>query len=146
MTKPTLLDPASCTCANLRMAARTVTQAYDEALRPYGLKTTQFTLLATLSECGDLPLTKLAQALGLDRTTLTRNLKPLIAKAWIADSRDEDHRVRLIGLTPAGKRMLGLALPLWRAAQSGLAENLGSKRWSRLLGDLSKTRAAAQGR
>lgn len=146
MTKPTPLDPASCTCANLRRAARAVTQVYDEALRPCGLKTTQFTLLATLSECGGLPLTKLAQALGLDRTTLTRNLKPLIAKDWIADSQDEDHRVRLLGLTPAGKRMLGLALPLWRAAQSGLVENLGSKRWSRLLGDLSKTRAAAQGR
>ena len=74
-------DLAACACANLRKAARVVTQAYDKALKPTGLRATQFTVIATLATEGDAPLTRLAEALVMDRTTLTRNLKPWSAKA-----------------------------------------------------------------
>ena len=76
-------DVSICACANLRKATRAVTQVYDAALRPSGLKATQFTLLATLATLGDPPLTRLAEAMVKDRTTLTRNLKPLIAKGSV---------------------------------------------------------------
>lgn len=140
------LDPASCTCANLRKAARAVTQAYDDALRPSGMKSTQFTLLAALAKLGDMPLTKLAEVLVMDRTTLTRNLKPLLGKGWVGATRDADQRVRRIALTGAGRQAHDTALPLWRSAQSRLVGRLGPERWSGFLGDLSEAIAATQER
>ncbi len=144
--QPDALDLTACTCANLRKAARVVTQAYEAALQPTGLKATQFTLLATLSKRGDLPLTKLAEALVVDRTTLTRNLKPLVGKGFVGVGQDEDQRVRSISLTDAGKDILDEALPLWRKAQSRLVESLGRERWSDFLSDLTETVALVQGR
>ncbi len=140
------VDLTACTCANLRRAARVVTQSYDQALQPSGLKATQFTLLATLSNRGDLPLTRLAEALVMDRTTLTRNLKPLVGKGYVRVDRDQDQRVRRISLTDAGKVILDAALPLWRQSQSRLVESLGRARWSGLLDDLTETVALVQGR
>ncbi len=140
------MDLTACTCANLRKAARAVTQVYDKALRPSGLKVTQFTLLATLSNRGDLPLSRLAEALVMDRTTLTRNLKPLVGKGLVRIDQDADLRVRLISLTESGENCLGEALPHWRQAQSRLVEELGHERWSGFLDDLTETVARVQGR
>jgi DNA-binding MarR family transcriptional regulator len=75
---------------------RVISQVYDAALRPSGLRATQFTLLAVLSSQGELPLTKLAEILVLDCTTLTRNLKPLLAQGMLEISREKDERIRLI--------------------------------------------------
>ena len=69
----------NCTCFNLRKAARAVTQAYDEALKLQGLRATQISILAMLSELGPVTMTNLADQLVMDRTTLTRNLKPLLS-------------------------------------------------------------------
>ncbi len=140
------VDLTACTCANLRKAARVVTKVYDAALRPTGLKATQFTMLATLSNLGDLPLTRLAEALVMDRTTLTRNLKPLVRKGFVRIDQDEDQRVRRISLTDAGRNSLSEALPNWRKAQSRIVENLGCERWSGFLDDLTETVARVQGR
>ena len=118
----------ACTCANLRKASRAVTQVYDAALQPTGLKATQFTLLATLATFGDLPLTRLAEALVMDRTTLTRNLKPLVGKGLVDVARDDDQRVRRIGLTPSGRIAFDEALPHWRNAQSRFVEGFGQER------------------
>ena len=137
-------DVAACTCANLRKAARAVTQAYDSALQPSGLKATQFTMLATLDRRGGAPLTRLAEAMVMDRTTLTRNLKPLVRKGFVRIDHEEDQRVRRIGLTPAGREVLEAARPLWERAQSRIAEGLGRRRWSGLLGDLSATLEAVR--
>ncbi len=144
--QPDALDLTACTCANLRKAARVVTQAYEAALQPTGLKATQFTLLAALSILGDLPMTRLAEALVVDRTTLTRNLKPLVGKGFVGVGQDEDQRVRSISLTDAGKDILDEALPLWRKAQSRLVESFGRERWSGFLSDLTETVALVQGR
>lgn len=140
------VDLTACACANLRKAARVVTQVYDAALRPTGLKATQFTVLATLSNRGDLPLTRLAEALVMDRTTLTRNLKPLVRKGFVRIDQDEDQRVRRIGLTDAGRNRFGEALPNWRKAQSRIVEELGRERWSGFLDDLTEMVARVQGR
>jgi DNA-binding MarR family transcriptional regulator len=140
------VDLAACTCAGPRKAARVVTQIYDAALQPTGLKATQFTLLATLSKRGDLPLTRLAEALVMDRTTLTRILKPLTGKGFVRVGQDEDQRVRRIGLTDVGRNCLDEALPQWRKAQSRLIEELGRERGSGFLDDLTETVNVVQGR
>ena len=132
-------DVVDCTCANLRKAARVVTQAYDAALQPVGLKATQFTLLATLTRLGDTPLTRLADALVMDRTTLTRNLKPLVREGYVRIDQEEDQRVRKVGLTAAGQEAFDKARPRWVRAQSKIQGTLGQERWSSLLDGLSAT-------
>jgi DNA-binding MarR family transcriptional regulator len=138
------MDLAACTCANLRKATRMVTQAYDTALQPSGLKATQFTLLSVLENCGPLPLTQLAAALVMDRTTLTRNLKPLVANGFVAIEPAADQRVRQVVLTSAGRRVWRAARPHWETAQSKFVERLGVERWSGLIDDLAAVTAIFQ--
>lgn len=128
---------ASCTCANLRKAARVVTQRYEAALQPTGLKATQFTVLAMLANRGTLPLTQLADALVMDRTTLTRNLKPLIGRGLVAIETEEDQRVRRIKLTAKGSKTYKDAHPHWQKVQSELVAGLGHGRWSNFIDDLA---------
>ncbi len=129
-------DVAACTCAALRRATRAVTQQYDAALRPLGLTASQFTLLATLERTGDLPLTRLAEILAMERTTLSRNLRPLERRRLLRMVCARDRRIRKVRLTPEGVRLLEQARPLWRDAQSGLTRRLGRARWSRLVAEL----------
>lgn len=130
---------SDCTCANLRKAARMVTQAYDAALQSTGLKSTQFILLANLAEQGDMPLTQLADALVMDRTTLTRNLKPLVRQGLVHVAQEADLRVRRISLTRAGRAAVVAARPKWEAMQLRVSERLGDARWAGLLDDLNAT-------
>jgi DNA-binding MarR family transcriptional regulator len=122
-----------CVCGNLRMAARLVTQRYDDALRPTGLRFMQFTLLARLRAADGLPMTELAQQMGLDRTTLTRNLKPLIERGYAHITPGNDRRERLVTLTGRGRAALREALPHWERAQDGMTAGLGEDATSALL-------------
>lgn len=126
-----------CAHANLRKAMRVVSQAYDAALKPSGLRATQFTLLAVVAASGEMPVTRLAETLVMERTTLTRNLKPLQAQGWLKIGRDADERVRLISITDAGRRVVADATPLWREAQARMKASIGRTRLSRLLDDLA---------
>ena len=143
---PDASDVAGCTYANLRKASRAVGQVYDAALHRSGLKATQFSLLATLNAHGDMPLSQLADVLVMDRTTLTRNLKPLVAKDLVHIAPDDDRRVRRVSLSRHGQRVLENARPLWATAQNHLVEGLGHRRWSELLANLSDTVALLRGR
>ena len=136
--------PANCTCFNLRKAVRAVTQMYDEALKPSGLRTTQFSLLSVVGRKGPIGISELAQALGMDRTTLTRNLKPLTDKGLVDVSSGTDRRQRPVALTSAGEDALAQALPLWRGVQSRMVGGLGHDRWRGLLGDLNAAARQAQ--
>lgn len=131
------LDLAECTCANLRKATRVVTQAYDAALQPVGLTATQFTILATLASHGAAPVSRLAEALVTDRTTLTRNLQPLLRKGLVRIAVENDQRVRRVGLTEAGGTALETARPHWEVVQSRIPRQLGHERWSELLDALT---------
>ncbi len=144
MTKPDPTDFATCTCANLRKATRVVTQSYNAALKPTGLKTTQFTMLATLANTGDMPLTRLADVLVVDRTTLTRNLKPLERDGLIRTDPEEDQRVRMVGLTDAGMSAFERAQPYWTEAQSKIVTAFGEARWSNFITDLTKAVASSR--
>ncbi len=139
MTETELLQPDAgiCAHANLRKAMRVVSQAYDAALRPAGLKATQFNLLAVLARRGDMPLTKLSRILVMDRTTLTRNLRPLQAKGWLEIGREKDERIRLIAITATGRNILARATPLWRNAQTRVTEGFGDTRLSAMIDDLN---------
>jgi DNA-binding MarR family transcriptional regulator len=124
---------ASCTCFAMRRAARAVTQHYDRLLRPTGLRVTQFTLLAALTVAGPLPINRLARRLGLERTTLTRNLRPLEAKGWVAVAEDADRRVHTVAITARGRAMARTALPAWREAQATVGARLADMRLGVLL-------------
>ncbi len=119
-----LSECAGCACFAVRRAARAITQHYDRALRPTGLRATQFTLLTVLSLGGPMPLSRVANRLGMERTTLTRNLKPLLTEGLIAVSSGGDRRVRTIAITPSGRRQAAAAVPYWRGAQRAAASYL----------------------
>jgi DNA-binding MarR family transcriptional regulator len=135
-------DGRNCTGFNLRKATRAVTQFYDAALQPSGLKSTQFSLLSTVERQGPIVMGGLAEVLVMDRTTLTRNLKPLEGQGLIRVEPGEDRRARIISLTAKGRKVVTTARPLWRQAQTEVVGRLGETRWSGLLHDLRVTVAA----
>jgi DNA-binding MarR family transcriptional regulator len=139
-----ITDPTNCTCFGLRKAARAVTQMYDQALKPSGLRATQLSLLFAAERAGPRGIGELAELLVMDRTTLTRNLKPLLDRGLLVRGEGADRRRRPIGITPAGRDAIAQALPYWREAQSRMVGSLGRSRWGRLLGDLRDTAAQAQ--
>ena len=106
-----------CTCAALRRTARRLTQAYDEAMRPTGLRLTQYSVLANVARAGGLSVTDLAERLAMDRTTLTRNLQPLERQGLIRIAPGTDRRSRAVEITEQGREAYEAALPRWRAAE-----------------------------
>jgi DNA-binding MarR family transcriptional regulator len=135
-----------CACFNLRKAARAVTQLYESALAPSGIHATQFSVLTALALVDSAPLSRVADGLVMDRTTLTRNLRPLVRRGWVRiDAGDEDRRERYLSLTRSGRAALDRALPLWQLAQARLHAHVGDARWGRLLADLQGLVTTAQG-
>jgi DNA-binding MarR family transcriptional regulator len=126
-----------CACFNLRKAARAVTQLYEEVLRPSGLRGTQFALLVATKTLEPVTVKRLAKAMVMDRTTLTRDLKPLEKQGLLTVEVGEDRRERKVTLTLQGQQVLARALPLWEKAQARIEKGLGQERLQRLLTDLS---------
>ena len=136
--KNTTLAVQNCTCFNLRKATRVVTQLFDDWMQPTGLRATQFTLLAAISSTGAIAISQLSKVLVMDRTTLTRNLKPLETKRLVKIVPGEDRRTRTLTLTDKGRKTYENSLPLWRQAQSEVIERLTFKRWKDLLKQLDQ--------
>jgi DNA-binding MarR family transcriptional regulator len=126
-------DCAGCVCAGVRRAARALTQHYARHMRGTGLVGTQFSTLAVLVRGGPMPVGRLAKQIGVERTTLTRNLKPLEHKAWIKISGDGDGRVRFVAITAKGRAVAQAALPHWRKAQATVGPKLKELRLPELL-------------
>lgn len=118
-----MLDVA-CYCTQSRRVARALTDTYDRALAPSGLKVTQFSLLRMVERLDTPTISALASATGLERSTLGRNLKVLHKDGWIALSTGEDERSRLVSLTKAGQQAVRRALPLWERAQADIRSKL----------------------
>jgi DNA-binding MarR family transcriptional regulator len=137
---PTDLDPSICTCSKMRKASRAITRIYEAALQSSSLSVSQFNLLCVLDSRGGLALTALAEVLDLDRTTLTRNLKPMERDGLIAIHGEQDQRKKLIELTDTGRLRHAAALPLWNAVQSKLMSSLGPDTWNILDSALSEVR------
>ena len=116
-----------CLCAGTRHAARLLTRYYEGQLRPVNLSPAQFELLGTLSARPGLSQSDLAEALSLDQTTLSRNLKVLIGRRWIKRGASaEDRRQVIYTLTEEGRKGWRDALPHWSRAQAHMQEKLGS--------------------
>ena len=118
---------ATCYCLHSRTVARLVTQVFDTTLAPTGVRSTQFSTLVALERLGPQPLTYLAGELGLDRTTLTRNLQHMAENGWIVLNHGLDRRTHLASLTPAGREVMTRALPKWTEAQARVAALLGEE-------------------
>jgi DNA-binding MarR family transcriptional regulator len=123
--EPDLLETAQCLCLASRSAARAVTRRFDNALRPHGIRATQFTLLATLALKGPLSVGALAEFIGADRTTLTRNLAVAKAQSLVRIASGEDARARIASITPHGRQTLRRAFPVWRRTQNELTGVIG---------------------
>lgn len=122
-----------CVGFNTRRATRLITQFYDKALAPTGLRSTQYSLLSVLSLLDEVAMQDLALVLAMDRTTLTRNLSPLVRKGLIKISVGGDRRVRPIKITQKGRAVLEDALPYWREAQSHIVHKLGASNWDQMM-------------
>ena len=126
-----------CLCLSLQRAARVVGRLFDEALRPLGLTNGQFSLLMSLNRPQPPRMGDLVPLLGMDRTTLTANLKPLERRGLVAVAGDpRDWRVRRLALTDAGRALLVEALPIWRATHDALDRRMGEGGPERLRDDL----------
>ncbi|MFR0688676.1 MarR family winged helix-turn-helix transcriptional regulator [Enterobacterales bacterium AE_CKDN230030158-1A_HGKHYDSX7] len=114
-----------CLCTKLRRSARAVTRVYDDALKGVGLTTAQFSLLRHLSRLEQPSISDLAEAMGLDRSTLGRNLKPLESEGLVRLEEGEDQRNRIVVLTPAGLERIVRGRDAWDVAQQEVAAHLG---------------------
>ena len=104
-----------CLCLAAQRAARTLARRFDEALRPAGLTSGQFSLLMSLNRPHAPSIGAVADLLAMDRTTLTANLKPLERRGLVTTTIDpDDRRARLVALTKPGRTVLESALPIWR--------------------------------
>ena len=122
-----------CACANLRRAARTVTQFYDDILRPSGMRVTQFTLLQALTLAPRISQKELARLLEIDSTTLTRTLAHLRRKGWLSSVPGSDRRELRLSLTAAGHREYKRVFPYWDSAQKDLRRALGKTTWDQII-------------
>lgn len=129
---------ATCAGFNLRRASRAVTQHFDHALAPVGLRTTQFTLLAALALAGPVSTNELALGLVVDRTTLTRNLRLLREAGLVERQRSATGREIRFVLSETGREALARAIPVWQAAQHGIEQAFGAARWPGMVAELDR--------
>lgn len=134
----------ACACLAIRKAARAITQFYDRYLQSYGLKPTQYSLLIASYLAGEVSITDLSHFMVMDRTTLTRNLKPLEKEGLLAVAPGSDRRTRVVTVTRKGVALLKKMAPAWESAQKDLRHRLGGARFDQLLGEMAYAAEATQ--
>lgn len=139
-----LSEASACLNYKLRRASRLVNHHYDQALKPAGVRAGQFNLMVPVALRGAFSITELALLLGMERSALARNLKPLEKKGWITVTAGADRRTRLVHLTRAGQRLLRRAYPLWQQAQKELTVALTGSLLRGLLRGLDAASHAAR--
>jgi DNA-binding MarR family transcriptional regulator len=128
-----------CMCSTLRQTSRVLTQYYDKALKPSGVKATQFPILAAVANYAPVTISELAEVLVIDRTTLARNLAVLEKHGWLTVEPGEDKRSRELQLTELGGEKLKAAIKYWYEAQDEVELQMGEREFDLLLKKLSKT-------
>jgi len=142
---PLINVAASCACFNIRKAARAITSFYDSVLEPTDLRATHAILLMAIAMAGTPTISRLAEAMVMDRTTVARELKPLEEQGLVRVTPGGDRRTRQVQLTEAGHAKRREVIPLWEQAQARIiAAGLGHERWSRLYDDLQEVVRLAQ--
>ena len=132
-----------CNCFSLRQATRRVTQLYDEAMAPLGLRATQYALLRQVERRGPIALNPLAEAMVMGRATLGHNVRPLEQRGLLKLVVGEDRRSREVSITAAGRRALARGDELWRQAQRAFEDGIGSKESAALRTMLHRVAATA---
>ena len=127
-----------CNCLSLRQATRRVTQLYDQALAPVGLRATQFSLLVQTEALGPIALQPLAEVMVMDRATLGHNVRPLLGRGLVQLEIGRDRRSRELSITQAGRDLLVEARALWRQAQDAFETEMGRNTASALRGLLHR--------
>lgn len=118
----------TCICLHVQRAARALARRFDEAMRPVGLTNGQFSLLMSLNRPEPARMAEVAEVLAMDRTTLTAALKPLARRGLVTVTVDpEDRRSRRLALTPAGRKRLRAALPIWKREHARLDTEVGRR-------------------
>jgi DNA-binding MarR family transcriptional regulator len=120
---------AKCACTRIRTASRVLTRAYDDMLRPTGLKASQLAVLAAVDSIEAASIVELSKILFMDRTTLSRNLKPLVAEKLITMHEDGWGRSKTVQLTKIGQEKLQSSSALWQKAQAEVAKRIGDDHW-----------------
>ena len=133
----------NCLCHRTRMASRAVTRLYDDILRPVGLRATQLVVLVAVGSGEAVSITSLAKIMGMDRSTLTRNLAPLEREGLIRVGNEGWRRSRTIEITKKGGARLREASSLWEGAQNALRQKLGMRKWAVIRADLDDLIRAA---
>jgi DNA-binding MarR family transcriptional regulator len=131
----------ACTCGRLRRATRALTQLYDDAMAPAGLRVTQFSLLRTLAREGPLTISALASRQLLDRTALSRNLDPLLEKGLVEVVRGRDARTKEVAISRKGSAALRTAEPHWMRVQKEVAKRVGADKLDALIATLQDLEA-----
>jgi len=131
-------SPDTCTCGELRKAARAITLLYDNAFKSSGLLSTQFGVLHVICNVDSIRISDLADKLGMDRTTLTRNLAVLEREGFIKISEGKDHRTRNVTATQKGLNAISKAIPLWNEAQRKVKQKMGENSWHELMQNLGE--------
>ena len=132
----------NCVCFNLRWVTRAVTQFYDREMRRHGIRPTQGSILASLNSKASWSMAELSDWLGMERTTLVRNLRPLQRDGFVkVIGGGRGNRVEL-AITPKGRKQMEKLAPAWKSAQSAAVKTLGEKRWSAILADLESAALA----
>jgi DNA-binding MarR family transcriptional regulator len=133
-----------CACSQVRRAARKLSLLYDHALAEVGLTVTQYGVLVNVARAGELSRTALAAILGMDRTTLTRNLGPLERSKLIVKAPSEDRRQRLLCLSLEGKRKLRESYSVWERVQTQFLRKIGVETFNELRQALETAEKAAE--
>jgi DNA-binding MarR family transcriptional regulator len=120
-------------CGGFRRTSRALTQLYEQALRPLGLRATQLTILQVLSRTGEVSQGQLGEMLAMDSTSLTRTLAIMGRQGWVTARRGKDRRERRLRLAKSGEMQLQRALPVWEKVQSRMRLQLGEQGWNSLL-------------
>lgn len=126
----------NCVCFNLRWVTRAVTQFFDAELRRHGIRPTQTPILAALAAKSGWGMEELSDWLGMERTTLVRNLRPLQRDGLVEMTGTGRGGRVSVSITPKGKKDLAKVMPAWRATQQAVVKTLGEQRWSAILSDL----------
>jgi DNA-binding MarR family transcriptional regulator len=127
MTDPLdISDCADCLCLASRRAALAITRTFERRLRPHHMRIAQFSMLTNLALRGPMAIGVLAAWLGVERTTLTRNLALVEAAGWVETASGEDARSRIVSLTASGRQKLEETYPAWREAQAEVTKRIGA--------------------
>jgi len=135
---------ADCACEGLRRAARAVSKVYAGALGGFGLTPTQLAILVATRLHGALPLSRLAEGIGLDRTSLYRAVRPLERKGYLRTLPGRTDRERMATVTAKGERLLEAALPIWESTQRRFIEAMGPRAWLTASSAMKRVRSVAQ--